>query len=323
MTLNRTRKRLWWAFWLLASLVLPPLIADAQMPPADEAEALRINTAGWTDSPFLTPDGRYLYFMYTPYNFFPWLLQTGEIEKRGPDRAGHHPHPLGIPWGDSDVYRVERLPEGGWGPPENLPFNDSAADACPMVTADGRTVYWQKDRSGNAELYVAYLDDAGEWSEGQPLPAPVNLPDSHETNPHISEDEQVLYFTSDRVGGFGGSDLYVTYRLDDGTWSEPENLGPTFNTEAGEDQFWLSQDGQTAYFNRDLTILVTQQTEDGWSQPEVVTFAGGPVLAAEVSITADGQRLVLAMPDIPAERLVLAEAVRLPDGRWSEPIPLD
>lgn len=313
----------------IAVLTLATTLISAWSYAQSPDDVHKINTYGWTDSPYLTPDGKYLYFTYTPFNFMPWLLRDEFPTRLGPDRPGHHPNPDDNPWGDTDLYVSERQSDGSWSTPVNLPFNDDGADACVIVTADGQAIYWQKDL-GSADIYVVRHDSDGEWGTPQALPAPVNTPDSHELNPHISADEETMYFSSDRPGGYGGLDLYVTTRLDydgdDSRWTEPQNLGAAINTPDDEDQPWLSEDGETMYFNGSGGIYRSDwDTEaEEWSHPALVEFVdGAPPFAAEVSITSDGQLMVLAVPDIESERLWIMSAELQPDGRWSQPIPLD
>jgi Tol biopolymer transport system component len=191
---------------LLTILMLASALAQVQN------EADKINTLGWTDSPYVTPDGQHLYFMYTPFNFMPLLLGGENAERRGPERPGHHTNPDGNPYGDSDIYAAERQPDGSWGAPVNLSINDEGADACPVLTSDGETIYWQKAEI-SADIFVAHLQEDGSWEAPLRLPDSVNTADYHELNPHISPDEQMLYFTSDRPGGYGGLDIYVSTSL--------------------------------------------------------------------------------------------------------------
>ena len=71
---------------------------------------------------------------------------------------------------------------------------------------------------------------------------------SFESAATISRDENTLFFASDREGGFGGKDLYMTRKLPTGAWAEPQNLGPKINTEYNEDFPFLFHDGQSLYF---------------------------------------------------------------------------
>jgi len=76
----------------------------------------------------------------------------------------------------------------------------------------------------------------------------VNSPDS-DFGPIVTADGDALYFTSDREGGFGGQDIWVSYRKD-GEWTEPENLGPAINTKYNEGPDSFTVDEKTMYFTR-------------------------------------------------------------------------
>jgi hypothetical protein len=271
----------------------------------------------------MTPDGQQLYFTYSPFNFMPWLLRGEMMEQRGPNRPGHHANPDNNPWGDPDLYVAERQPDGTWGVPVNLPINDDGADACPVLTSDGKTIYWQKD-IGSADIFVAHLQEDEIWGSPTRLLEPVNTTDYHEVNPHISADEKTLYFTSDRPGGFGGMDIYVSINLGGERWSEAHNLGPAINTPEDDDQVWISENQQTMYLNRGSQIYMSKLQDGTWQQPVEVAFAGGALpFAAEASLTSDGQLMVLAVPDVENERLWIMQSKLQPDGRWSQPEPID
>src|SRR6185437_5244486 len=110
---------------------------------------------------------------------------------------------------------------------------------------------------------------------------PENLGDSintefRETGASISPDRKDLYFSSNRPGGYGGSDLYVSHHLLNGRWSAAENLGPVINTVGDESTPFIHVDNQTLYFNStghpgygNNDLFVTRKMADGnWSKPE-------------------------------------------------------
>jgi len=81
-----------------------------------------------------------------------------------------------------------------------------------------------------------------------------NLPDvinskHDEISASINNLSKEIYFASNKPGGYGGTDLYVTRLLPNGDWGEPQNLGPTINTIYDEDFPVLSQDGKILYFS--------------------------------------------------------------------------
>jgi hypothetical protein len=130
-------------------------------------------------------------------------------------------------------------------------------------------------------LGAALLLAAPGFSEWSP---PVNLgplvnSGSNEAGPALSKDGLSLYFQSNRPGGHGGNDIWVSQRAsrEDG-WGQPVNLGPTINTAANEDAPSFSRDGHTMFFNsdrpgsfgmRDIYIARRTHTGDdfGWEEP--------------------------------------------------------
>jgi outer membrane protein OmpA-like peptidoglycan-associated protein len=98
---------------------------------------------------------------------------------------------------------------------------------------------------GGCDLYISYLTPQG-WSEPENLRR-INT-ESWDSGPSLSPDKRDLYFASTRPGGYGASDIYVSHRLPDGRWSEPENLGPEVNTIGDEMYPFIHADNQTLYF---------------------------------------------------------------------------
>lgn len=287
--------------------------------------ATDINTVGYEDSPFLSDDGRALYFMYTPWTVWPTFYGQSPVVV-GPPRLGHHVNADGNPWEDSDIYVAWRQEDGRWGTPENLAFNDPQADCC-LMTWDHQEFFYQRTQFPNAartDLYSVARAGDGTWQR-RSLGALVNLPDSAEQNPHVTADGRTLYFTSDRAGGQGGTDLYVSQRQPDGTWGAVAPLPAFINTPANEDQVWVPRDGQTLYFNREPgpRIMASTLTPSGWSAPVMVRFGGQSPDAAEVSGTADGTRLVFAVVRPEVEDIVFVTSLRQANGSWGTPMQLD
>ncbi len=97
------------------------------------------------------------------------------------------------------------------------------------------------------DIYLAE-NKGGSFSRNFKLDNTVNSP-SLETSASISTDGNTLFFTSDRTGGMGGLDLYMSRKLPDGNWGIPQNLGPEVNTPFDEDFPQLSSDESTLYFS--------------------------------------------------------------------------
>jgi hypothetical protein len=135
---------------------------------------------------------------------------------------------------------VERT-DSGWSDPRSLgnPVIDQTVHA-PSISTVG-TVY----ASGIIKLRAS--------GEGY-LPAEALSPDIEGYSPAVAADESYLVFGAKRGGGFGGTDLYVVFAGDDGSWSEPQNLGPGVNTEHVEGSPTLSLDGRCLFFSRHQDI---------------------------------------------------------------------
>ncbi|MDR1345453.1 MAG: OmpA family protein [Bacteroidales bacterium] len=100
----------------------------------------------------------------------------------------------------------------------------------------------------NYDLYISQrIDD--EWSMPANLGKNINRPDSWESQPSLSSDGKILFFASDRPGGYGGSDIWFAERNNDGTWHAPTNLGPAINTKGNERSPFLHTDSKTLYFS--------------------------------------------------------------------------
>lgn len=102
---------------------------------------------------------------------------------------------------------------------------------------------------GEQDLYVAFPDGKGGWREPQNLGATVNTQKS-EFAPFMGSDGRSLFFCSYGHEGFGGSDIYLSIRLDDSwtNWSDPVNLGPGINTAIEETYFSITSDFKYLYY---------------------------------------------------------------------------
>lgn len=140
--------------------------------------------------------------------------------------------------------------------------NSPAWDAQPMISSDGNTLLFVSTRRGargdaESDIFMATKDADGEWSDPQPLPAPINSP-NRDDSPCITLGGGALLFSSNRPGGYGGFDIYIARRKADGTWEAPRNLGPTVNTSFDERFVTATQNGDELYFSSKRTDLGAQ-----------------------------------------------------------------
>jgi WD40 repeat protein len=116
----------------------------------------------------------------------------------------------------------------------NSPFRDNEAS----FTHDGHTVYFAchgrfSSAPAAADICVSHLTGTFEnmqWSEPEPVPFPITTTDFNEQEPKISLDGKRLYFQSNRPGGKGGLDVWVSERGPSGEWQDPVSLPFPINT---------------------------------------------------------------------------------------------
>lgn len=136
-----------------------------------------------------------------------------------------------------------------------------------------RDNYQEKSTKGerNLEIYFSSFKN-GNWSQGQSFA--YNNKDYSVGHPSLTADGKTMYFVSDMPGGLGGTDIYVTKQQADGTWSKPENLGATINTE-GNEMFPFIHENGVLLFSSDgqvglggLDIFAAKITDGKISKPQ-------------------------------------------------------
>ncbi len=139
---------------------------------------------------------------------------------------------------------------GVWSSPKSLSenINSGNMEASVNITADGQTLIVYKDDgtgTGGNIYYSTY--DGKEWSALKEFGSDVNTK-YWESHACLNKDQSVLYFSSNRPGGYGGKDIYRCIKLPNGKWSKAYNMGPVINTEADEDGAFIHPDGTTFFF---------------------------------------------------------------------------
>ena len=158
--------------------------------------------------------------------------------------------------GSQDIWVSMRERKGDpWGKPENLGpiVNTSSFDWGPSISADGLSLFFDSTRPGGHggfDIWITMrktVDD--NWGAPVNLGPMVNSP-SDEGAVSISADGLALFFISDRPGGYGLHDIWVTWRATLlAPWSTPVNLGPTVNSSSREGSPEISSDGRELYFD--------------------------------------------------------------------------
>jgi hypothetical protein len=145
---------------------------------------------------------------------------------------------------------VSRFRDGKWSVPEVVPFSGRYLDFPSKISPDGKTMYFSSSRpvlrKAARVLRIWAVERAGNgWGEPRVLPAPVNSENSWNWAPSVTNDG-TLFFASNREGQ--KVHIYRS-RLMNGSYTEPEKLGPEINSEFNESDPYISPDGKTLIFS--------------------------------------------------------------------------
>ena len=159
------------------------------------------------------------------------------------------------------------------------------------------------DSKGDRDLYVTFMGDDSVWTEPLNLGNAINTA-AEESGPFLAIDDKTLYFSSNGFSGFGGSDIYVSKRLDDTwtNWSLPENMGKTINSPLEDLFFNIPANSDFAYYSRG----VTEENTDIFSVKLPV------IQSPEPWVTVTG-KLIDSKTESPLAAKIIYE--RLPDGK--------
>ena len=155
-------------------------------------------------------------------------------------------------YGKVDVWYVEKNDEG-WGEPVNLgsPPNSPESESQMTLAADG-TIYFVSRLDGvqwNRGIYRSAMID-GKYTAPEKLGDRINT-EYADLYPYIAPDESYLIFGSTRPGGNSPeTDLYISFKTYDGSWSEPQNMGEMINNGFTTTFPFVSYDGRYLFFNR-------------------------------------------------------------------------
>lgn len=201
----------------------------------------------WEGEPFITRDGAKLYFTaIVPPGRQPWHADLYVAEKAG----------------------------GGWGKPKILPppVNSSASEWHLSVTDKG-IFYFCSERDGGrlrGDIFRA-LPENGSYRI-EKLPLAINSA-ANDCDPLIAPDESWLIFHSNRPGGFGEHDLYISFRNRAGQWSQAVNMGPAINTAGWEMAPSLTPDGKYLMFVRRKAFVTDEPSRIFWVSEKIIDNA--------------------------------------------------
>ncbi len=292
--------------------------------------AARINSLGWLDSAFISPDGRDLYFAYMTYaqkDFEDILLgrkSEKDIKKRGPIRPGSHGSLY------METYKAVRNEDGTWGEPVNLNINGPYSIFAAKTSFEGSELYYAtSDLPGNlgeSDIYFSKKMPDGNWSPPETLGPNINT-QYNDDHPCLSTDGHTLYFARNKMGDAYGWEIMVSKKVN-GKWTEAEKLGPPINErnwkKSANYQPFITADGKELYFTRiQQTHKSVRQPDGKWGKPVRIfkRVSGHP------SVTADGRYLYfISFKDRESQKrnnLTAWFSEKQKDGSWGTPKPVD
>ena len=206
-----------------------------------------------------------------------------------------------------DFYISTKNFENNWNKAFGLSniINTTGNEGAQCVSPDGQYLYFagcgREDGLGKCDIYYSKLE-GNSWSKPQNIGTPINSP-YWESQPSLSADGKSLYFVSDRKGGYGSYDIYLSRNLGNGKWSNPVNLGPNINTSGSELSPFIHADNQTLYFSSDgwpgfgqNDIFFSKKTKTGFiDKPKNIGF---PINTSQeesgLVISTDGKKAYFA-----------------------------
>jgi len=147
-----------------------------------------------------------------------------------------------------DIFISYRLGSGDWGAPQNpgKPLNSDLHDATVGLSPDGQMLYIYRGDNGG-DIYDCLLK-GDSWTKPNRLNKNINTK-YHESSASLSPDGRKLYFVSDKPGGFGGRDIYISELDRKGNWGPAQLLPSSINTIYDEEAIFAHPDGKTIYFS--------------------------------------------------------------------------
>ncbi|MFN8397253.1 MAG: OmpA family protein [Bacteroidia bacterium] len=224
-----------------------------------------VNSIGDELLPIITPDGQSLYFTRQGH---PENIGNAEMQ---------------------DIWVSKRNPDGSWGLAMNMgqPLNNNDNNAASSISPDGQTLLLlnKYKPDGSTEVGVSMTRRTGDsWEK----PVGQDIDNYYNRNTYgeyaLASSGKTMILAIQRDDSRGSKDLYVSFRKENGSWTEPKSMGAAVNTAGGESTPFLASDDVTLYFStngrmgygsKDMFVTRRQDsTWTNWSEPQNL----GPVL---------------------------------------------
>ncbi|MGB5895640.1 MAG: T9SS type A sorting domain-containing protein [Ignavibacteriaceae bacterium] len=241
----------------------PPGLQPERFPPADLLATAEWN---WHSAPVFSPDGTEMLFVkyYTAdskvelqYMKMENNLWTGPSSPAFANSEYNENCPIFSPTGDT-LYFISARPGGwifytirigeDWTEPTalNIPFPGGSFLGWQFAFASDGSVYFEIWENGQVDIFFSEFLN-GNYQTPEPLPPPLNT-EYYEWGTYIDPEDNFMIFTSNRPGGYGFNDLYISVYNDNESWSDPINLGTIINSDFEDTYPLITFDGQYFFF---------------------------------------------------------------------------
>ncbi|MCK6616751.1 MAG: OmpA family protein [Cyclobacteriaceae bacterium] len=179
---------------------------------------------------------------------------------------------------------------------KDINTSDNEGSAC--LSHDGRHLYFARCKTepkGDCDIFVAELKANNTWGNVRNLGPTINSI-YWESHPSLSHSGDTLFFASDRIGGFGQTDIYYSVKDGNGNWQQAQNIGPIINTRQSEvspffhhkfNVLYFSSNGHPLNFG-DFDIYKSYKQNNQWAEPKNIgPLVNGP--GSEYYFTIDSQ----------------------------------
>lgn len=172
-----------------------------------------------------------------------------------------------------DVFMSVKTADSTWSEPVGIPsLNTNGNDAAIAISPDGQTIFSFSSNNDLGDLYQSNLI-GNDWTKPSKLNKNVNT-EAWEGSCSMTADGRYLFFASERKGGLGGRDIYVSEKVN-GDWGPASNLGSKINTPTDEDAPFIHPDGITLFFSSKghtsiggYDIMFSLKKDGEWLEPK-------------------------------------------------------
>jgi len=258
------------------------LVADPVRGYKKENLGTNVNSKYEELGPLISPDGKTLY-----------VFRENHPKNTGSDLK-------------QDIWFSTLQEDGSWSVMENIrkPLNNKGHNAVVSVTPDGNTLLLMNTYNADGSAKSSGISISHRMENGWSIPEDVNIKNFYNRNKYtnncLSADRMALIVSLERDDSFGDLELYVCFLEDEGTWSEPTNLGSTINTFASDFSPFLAADNVTLYYGTygkpgygSADIFVTRRLDStwtNWSEPQNLGLEiNSPSWDAYYTIPASGE----------------------------------